>query len=130
MHGHNLQNNNDSRDEVENDEDMVMEFNMSNVELSSDSSADDANDRLEIKKIFVADKYDTIKNLIDIDFEPDESDNDNERNNMEETIDVDVNLNTKGILDLNNICSESLMAYKNQFKNEKQRTDSKHDCCD
>ena len=48
-----FKNNNDSRDEVENDEDMVMEFNMSNVELSSDSSADDANDRLEIKKIFV-----------------------------------------------------------------------------
>jgi len=111
----------DSRDEVENNEDMVMEFDVSSVESSSD---------LEIKKIFVADKYDTIKNLIDIDFEPDESDNDNERNNMEETIDVDVNLNTKGILDLNNICSESLMAYKNQFKNEKQRTDSKHDCCD
>ena len=99
---------------------MVMEFDVSSVELSSDSSADDANDRLEIKKLFVADKYDTIKNLIDIDFESDESDDDNERNNMEETIDVDVNLNTKGISDLNNICSESLMAYKNQFKNEKK----------
>jgi len=62
-------NNIDSEEEVDID-DIFMEYDMSSVQWSV-ASAHDTTDTLQIEKVYVSGKYNTIENLLDIDLESD-----------------------------------------------------------